>query len=378
MSTPTAKRRPAWKDWKVWLGFAVTAALLYYAAPKDAESWAAMRAAFATADYRWLPVFVGLLAAFYAIKAWRWTLLLRPLGDFSVAKVTPSLMTGFAFNNVLPAHAGEFVRTLMFARQAERPRIGVASTVALEKLFDLIAITLFLAYGLLNLEGLGPQVRTTGVVLAAVTGLGVIGAGAYVFMTDFVLRTLKVVLGKLPVPEGIAAKVIELAELGARGLSSVRSPGLLAGILSSSLLQWVLNGLLAWISLRAFGLEASLPLAATLLGVVAFAVLVPSSPGYFGVIQAAFWLVLEPIPAFADQQPTVFAASVFYHLAQYVPVTVVGMACFLASGVRMTDLLSRDATAADESADAPDLATAAAAEVVSPAAPRTDGDDRLH
>ena len=59
------------------------------------------------------------------------------------------------------------------------------------------------------------------------------------------------------------------------------------------------------------------------------------------MIQGAFWLVLGSLPAFADRQGEVFAASVFYHLAQYVPVTLAGLGCFFASGLRFSELLSR-------------------------------------
>jgi uncharacterized membrane protein YbhN (UPF0104 family) len=71
------------------------------------------------------------------------------------------------------------------------------------------------------------------------------------------------------------------------------------------------------------------------LGVVAFGVTVPSSPGYFGVIQLCFLTVLKLfVPA--NQLADVFAASVYYHLSQYIPVTIVGSFLGL-KGFRMSD-----------------------------------------
>ena len=334
----SSARRSPLREPVTWVGVAVTCGLLYLAAPKEAEEWERTREAFEEANYRWLPAFLGLLAGFYALKAWRWTLLLRPLGRFGVREVAGSMMAGFGFNNVLPAHAGEGVRTLLFARRAGLSKTAVLATVALERLFDLIAITLFLAAGLATVEGLGDTVRAAGTALAAITLAGTAGALAYVFFTARVLALVRWAFRVLPLPERFEAKVLELAELGAAGLASVKSPGLLAGILASSIVQWAMNGLLAWIALEMFGLRASLPLACVLLGVIAFSVTIPSTPGYFGVIQAAFWGVLQTVPGFADQKGTVFAASVFYHLAQYVPVTMVGLGWFFAMGVPVRDL----------------------------------------
>ncbi|HET6422147.1 MAG TPA: hypothetical protein VFG20_00605, partial [Planctomycetaceae bacterium] len=60
-----------------------------------------------------------------------------------------------------------------------------------------------------------------------------------------------------------------------------------------------------------------------------------SSPGYFGVIQLCFMTVLK---LFVDNQPAVFAASVYYHLAQYIPVTLIGLAYFIRSGMSLREV----------------------------------------
>ncbi len=64
----------------------------------------------------------------------------------------------------------------------------------------------------------------------------------------------------------------------------------------------------------------------------------PSSPGYFGVIQLCFLTVLK---LFVPQEEAgVFAASVYYHLAQYIPVTIVGLIFLGMTGFRMSDMQS--------------------------------------
>ena len=126
-----------------------------------------------------------------------------------------------------------------------------------------------------------------------------------------------------------------MLETGADGLASLKSTRLLLGILLTSFGQWFLNGLNIYLAIRAFGFEISPMIAAVVLGVTAFGVTVPSSPGYFGVIQICFMLVLN---LFVEDTTSVFAASVYYHMSQWIPVTFVGMFFFLRAGYRMADI----------------------------------------
>ena len=119
--------------------------------------------AFRQADYRTLPVMLLSLVAFYWLKVVRWKLLLEPIGRYRpVRDLFPSTIIGFAFNNVLPAHLGEFVRVFVFSRQSGLSRTAVLSSIVLERIFDIIAILAFLVAGLLSVdaEGLDPRVET--------------------------------------------------------------------------------------------------------------------------------------------------------------------------------------------------------------------------
>jgi glycosyltransferase 2 family protein len=66
-----------------------------------------------------IPPFLILLAFFFFNNALRWTLILRPFGHFSVRQVAPSMMIGFAGNNLLPLRIGELIRTVIFARSRD-------------------------------------------------------------------------------------------------------------------------------------------------------------------------------------------------------------------------------------------------------------------
>jgi hypothetical protein len=62
------------------------------------------------------------------------------------------------------------------------------------------------------------------------------------------------------------------------------------------------------------------------IGITAFAVALPSAPGFVGPMQAAFVFALAP---FGIEQEAALAASVLFLLGHWIPVTAVG-ALFLA------------------------------------------------
>ena len=104
-------------------------------------------------------------------------------------------------------------------------------------------------------------------------------------------------------------------ETGAEGLHSLRSPRLAVGIIVTSVAQWAINGLTAYWAVWSFG--QTLPVLASffVVAIIAIGVTIPSSPGYFGVVQYCFLLGVQP---FGVDKADAFAASVYYHLSQYI------------------------------------------------------------
>lgn len=349
MSTGEKKRFYKSRWFNLGLGIAVTLACFWWVfnqmlqgadgRKQPSEVFGEIAAAFRRADYRSLPAMWGCLALFYWLKAIRWRMLLQPLGDFRpLQDLLPSTLVGFAFNNVLPAHLGEFVRVFVFSRKTGLPKTAVLTSIVLERIFDVIAILTFLMLGLLWVKSadIDPRVTASAMVLGAAVTAGLICAAIYLIWTGPVVALIEGILNRLPlVPEFVKHKVALLLETGAAGLGALRNGRLLAGILVTSFLQWILNGFSIHLALWAFGIEVSLMVSAIVLGVTAVGVTVPSSPGYFGVIQFCFLLVLR---LFVDDTEAVFAASIYYHIMQWIPVTFLGMFFFLKSGFHVADV----------------------------------------
>src|SRR5262249_12721349 len=150
----------------------------------------------------------------------------------------------------------------------------------------IIAVLLILGGGLLLVPGLAPSVQNTAVVFAGIAAIFIIGALAFVIWTGPFVAIFEAVLARLPlVPAGLRRKLTETLEAGASGMASLKQPRLLTGIAFSSLAQWLLNAALVHLSLWSFGIHVSAAVSCLVVGATAFGVTVPSSPGYFGVIQ---------------------------------------------------------------------------------------------
>lgn len=349
-SATTTKPFYKTKWFNLTLGIVVTAACLWWAFEQmlkgesgrksPSEVFEEIATAFRSADYRTLPAMWASLALFYWLKAVRWKYLLEPIGRFHpLRELLPSTLIGFAFNNVLPAHLGEFVRVFVFSRKSGLAKTSVLTTIVLERLFDIIAILAFLMLGLflVDTSDLDPRIVTSAWIFGGVVCVGLLVAAIYLIWTKPVVQFIESMLDRLPfIPTGIKEKAAGMMEAGEAGLASLRSVRLLSGITITSILQWLLNGFTIYLSLRAFGINVTPAVAAIVLGATAFGVTVPSSPGYFGVIQLCFMAVLKVFGS--AEESVVFSASIYYHMSQWVPVTLIGMFFFLRGGYHFSEV----------------------------------------
>ncbi|HLC14949.1 MAG TPA: lysylphosphatidylglycerol synthase transmembrane domain-containing protein [Thermodesulfovibrionia bacterium] len=77
------------------------------------------------------------------IRAWRWQILLRTLKDIPYKSVFSFTIIGLMANNVLPAHAGEFIRAFYLGKREKVSVVSAFTTIFVERLFDFISIALF-------------------------------------------------------------------------------------------------------------------------------------------------------------------------------------------------------------------------------------------
>ena len=317
----------------ILLGLAVTAACLWYSV-KDI-AWGDVRSGFADARYDTVPLYLLVLVLFFWLKAIRWTWLLSPVKNLDSKQVIGPMMIGFMGNNVLPAHLGELFRVFLLGRQQKIPAAAVFSSVVIERVLDIFAVLILVGIGLLGIREIPESMQTVfqGVGLLAI--IAVIGLAAGLIWLEQAQRLAIWLVHCLPISTSKKEKLVDLVRHAAVGTSALRQGRMLFALMVNSLLQWSCNCVMIYISLWSFGIDVPFSATLILLGVLVFAVTIPSTPGFFGAIQLGFVMTLE---LFSVSEGSAFAASIYYHLLQYVVVTTVGLIFLARSGLSLSQI----------------------------------------
>jgi len=293
-------------------------------------------------DYRLLVPILVLLVLFYWMKALRWVYIRRPLRHFSRAEVTPAMVIGFAGNNILPAHLGELIRTVIFARRFKLPYSSVAITLLVERIFDLVAILCLYTAGMAAI-GTPPDSLQIGTQLITVLMIGFfVTIAVILYRPALVLGISNWLSGFLP--ESIGRHLNGIVGNVIQAFSALKSPRLVTFMLVWSLLKWAVMAGMIWFTLLAYGASVSVGLPLVLMAVLALAAAVPNAPGYVGAMQAAYVFTLRP---FGISEELAFAASVLFLVCQWLPVTLAGAWYFIAGGLHV-DEVRREIEAAEE------------------------------
>ncbi|MBL8819184.1 MAG: flippase-like domain-containing protein [Planctomyces sp.] len=301
-----------------------------------------LKAGFLQANYFTLPLMLALLFAFYWLKAIRWKWLMSPFLPVTTRELFGPLLIGFAANNILPAHLGEFIRVFVIRRRYGAPVSAVLSTVVLERIFDVLAILALFGLGLAFSDDLPESYQKSALVVGGGAVFVVFCVVIYLIWTDWFLKLVTLTCEWLPfVPKSLTEKVVGMLRSGASGLSALRSGSRVFVIAVTSLIQWFLNGLIAYVALRAFGIPVTPATGLVVTGVTAFGVTIPSTPGYFGVIQMCFQISMRSQGNAAEIpniESLVLGASLYYHMSMYIPVTALGMYFLQQSGLHLKEL----------------------------------------
>ena len=101
--------------------------------------------------YSVLPSSMVLLAGF-AVRAFRWQVILKAVKPIRYFRVYHPLMIGFMLNCVLPARIGEFARPAMLKKNEHLSFTTGIATIVVERVFDLLFLVLFFAVLLIFIE----------------------------------------------------------------------------------------------------------------------------------------------------------------------------------------------------------------------------------
>jgi uncharacterized protein (TIRG00374 family) len=288
-----------------------------------------------SANYVYLTIAALLNLSTIWLRAERWKYLLEPIKKLTCSQLVPATMIGFMANNILPARAGEFIRAYLLGKKEDIKKTAAFATIILERVCDMVTVLVFLVLVLLmvkfpqaastdSLSSLSsPALMQKAGILSVVFVAGLVGF--LVLLKEFPQATTRVVgLCLRPFPETLHHKVIDLLESFREGLQVLKTGTHLFYLIFWSLIVWLTVCASGWLVLLAFGLDVPFLAAIFIIVLVAFAVAVPSSPGYVGPFHAA---VLAGVLLFQPglDKGAVAGIAIVFHLMAIVPITLGGV-----------------------------------------------------
>ncbi len=326
----------------IGLSLAVTIACLYFAFQKISMEDILQT----TNEINWGVVVIVSVMALVAIalRAWRWSYILKPITTLPIGKLFNITMIGFMANNVLPAHAGELVRAFLLSKKGKISFFAVTSTILIERLFDGVTLVILLVSVLFFIDGPAwlqyGSITATAVVISALVFLALL-ASEKSKLRKFILNLVEKIPGKL------RGKVKPRVKAFIFGLDILKDWTLMTPVLLLSIFIWLFMGATVFIILNSFPIHQYVDLniglfSMTTVILLALAIVIPSSPGYIGVTQFVFittfglFVNMDTVASIAKGY--ILNGSVIFNLTQYIPITLFGIILLFKEGLSLKSL----------------------------------------
>ncbi|MEL7145802.1 MAG: lysylphosphatidylglycerol synthase transmembrane domain-containing protein [Bacteroidota bacterium] len=289
--------------------------------------WQEFRAKIDEVDYFWVYLSMVLSFSSYIARAYRWTLLINPLGyQLKTWRALIAVFIGYMANLVLP-RLGEVSRCAILKKNDNIPVPLSIGTVVTERVFDLIifaglfVITLALEFDLLvaffsRLMENTPDFRLYFYIFLGVFGLA--GLLGLVYR-----KTIVAAFHKLP----FADKVKGIGQQLWDGFLSFKKVEKKVGFIVSTLVIWLAYYLMTYVIIFSIAETSSLGIVAglSLLAGAGVAMIIPVQGG-FGTYHAIISLLLTFYGI--DELVGTFFATLL-HTSQVVTQVVAGITCLL-------------------------------------------------
>jgi glycosyltransferase 2 family protein len=305
------------------------------------QNWAEIGHAFRNADPRCLAGLVAATIVCYAVRAWRWGLLYRPLAPVPFRDLQSATYVGFMSGLLVP-RAGEVLRPYLIARRHPVSTSAGFATIIIERLIDLITVlSMFAAY--LYLLPVPPQERPGALLTLPVikldvgrgiTGIAIVALLVFCIVFFFWAKTAVAVadwvLARFPAK--IGTPLGKLLHSFSEGLAVVKAPpALLALMFGQSLLLWLSIAVGFYLNNLAFGIVLPPHSTFLLIAFLTVGVAVPT-PGNVGGFHLAYLLAMA---CYNVPQELGAAAGISAHALTNALILIAGLVCLAREGLTL-------------------------------------------
>jgi len=314
---------------KVIFGILISLIFLYLSFNK--VDFSQMGEAFAQANYWYILLGLFVLLFSHFLRALRWGFLLKPIQDVEITPLFNSLIIGYMFNVILPAHLGEFVRAYILGKKKQISSSAIFGTIVIERIIDVFSLLIILAFAIVIFP-FPNWVKTSGYV-----------SFIFIILLFLLLILMKryrekslVWISKFtkPLPEKLGQKIKETVYSFLDGVVPLKRLFHYFMVLLLSILIWAAYGYVFHLVFYSFNFIHiySLPwyAALVLLVITTISVLVPSSPGYVGTYH---YLCQLSLGLFLVPKSPALSFAVVMHGLNFLPVLVFGLILIFVEGL---------------------------------------------
>lgn len=300
--------------------------------------------------WAWLIPNIVLVVAVMWVRAWRWQLILRPIGEVPYRRVFSATMIGFMVNNILPARLGEIARAVSLGLKTGLSRSASLATIIVERIFDGVVM---LAFVFVNLPELAKVASADSGFVGDIQALALWGAGIFALALVLFLLAAMFPKGSARIgqwfiyhltPHKWHEKLIGILNKFLDGLISLRSPANVLMVFFTSVLIWLLETVKYWFVMHAFTFRISFFGLMLLNGIANLATTIPAAPGYIGTWEAVTKAVLV---AYQVPGGEALGYAAVLHMALWLPITLLGVYFITREGIHWSDSLRAETTTTD-------------------------------
>lgn len=242
------------KRWIVWVLAGLLAAFLAWKLRGAHFNWAVFKAQLAHADKKKLLLATGCIYVGYVLRAWRWSIFLKPTKPVSTWSVLGPQVIGFTAVALL-GRLADLVRPYLVARRLQLSLESQVAVYAVERMFDLGAVGLVFSGVLFLTPGHASLPHFELFKRAAAAGLlGMAAIAIFTLAVRFAGNAVATVTTRLlnPLSPRLGTQAGEKIRSFRDGLNVFQSMTDAAAAVLVSLVMWGLIAASYWLTMRAF------------------------------------------------------------------------------------------------------------------------------
>ncbi len=271
------------------IAFAISATLLYVAL--RGVDWGQVGGVLRHADIGRLAMAAAVMTLSLMLRAVRWRVVLTADPPLRVGTVFWATCLGYAGNNLLPARAGEIVRSVIISAKSNLSKSFVLTTALAERTIDAVFLVPISTLALGIMPGIPRAFSQASRVLGFVAVAGILG----IVLVGHIDALLAKIVVALPISHKLRERIQQVQAEFVAALLAFRHRGRALAFSGLTLVIWSCDTMVALLLASTLHLKLHPAGAVILVAALGLSSALPSTPGYLGVYQFVAVSVLVPL-----------------------------------------------------------------------------------